>query len=74
MNFILKGMRYLFDKDNIMKIEFEDDIGGYSMDKVALYNKNKITEQQAKEIIVNGVWSDQLIILDKVQFENIFKQ
>lgn len=32
------------DKENVMLIEFNTEIGEYSIDRIALYNKEKISE------------------------------
>lgn len=62
----------MLDKEHIMKIPFTEKIGGHEFDMVALYNSNRITEQGAIDLLNEVGSCDDIVIMTKVQFENIF--
>lgn len=63
----------MIDKDNVMKIEYTVKIAGvHDLEKIALYNKNRITQKEVKNLIDNGEYSPHVIIIDRQQFDNVF--
>jgi len=64
----------MFDKENVMRIDFVNKIGNYSIEMVALFNKNRMTEQQAVEAIrLEGIRENEnIIFISKNQFNNVF--
>jgi thiamine monophosphate synthase len=68
-------VKSIFDKENIMMIEFIEQYGKLGeVQMVALFNKNKTTEQEAKEAIKLYPISENfnVVFMMKRQFENIF--
>ena len=64
-----------FDKNNIMMIEFDKFYpNDYKITMVALYNKTKITDKEARKAIKTyGIGeSPNVIIITKKQYENVF--
>jgi hypothetical protein len=61
----------MFNKDHIMKIEF---VNGVGLERVALFNITKITEEEVnKAIQLDGmVDNPNIIICYKEQFNNVF--
>ncbi|RXZ78141.1 hypothetical protein EBB07_29240 [Paenibacillaceae bacterium] len=62
----------MITKDKIMIIEFEAPHGSFTAPKLALYNEEVITEDEVREIIKSGVHSDKVIVVDKIQYDNVF--
>jgi hypothetical protein len=61
------------DKDNIIMIEFTNTWHGFKQEMVAIYNKNNMTEEMANELIRTEIQDDNLIVITKEQFNNVFK-
>lgn len=64
----------MFNKDNIMRIDFTECIAGIKIDYIALYNKNNTTETEVQKAIdLHGMGSNaKVIIISKEQFNNVF--
>jgi hypothetical protein len=64
----------MFNKENIMQIEFTSRIGGCEVQKIALFNKNNVSENEAIKVIrTEGIYyNPKVIIIYKEQFENVF--
>lgn len=63
----------MLDKENLMRIEFTKKIAGvHSVEMVALYNKQRITEEEVRELIEMDSYNPNVIITEKRQFENVF--
>lgn len=64
----------MFNKDNIMKIEYATKIGNYTTQMVALYNKTKITENEVLKAIGIAEISqnDNVIFITQKAFDNVF--
>lgn len=64
----------MFNKDDIIRIDFEQKYGKIKIEYVALYNNTKTTEQEALEAIETyGIGNNEnVIIISKKQFENVF--
>lgn len=64
----------MFNKDDIMKIEFTKKIGSYELEYVALFNQTKISDDEVKKAIqLHGVGEHpHVIFMSKEQFENVF--
>lgn len=62
--------------DNIMRCDFEVEIGVKPQKMLALFNKEKITEDEVCQIISKGpfVWerTEKIIVMTPEQFENVF--
>lgn len=58
----------------IMIKEFTNDIGvAYSVDMVAIYNYNRISEEDVTTLIQEGGENKNVIIVTKKQYESVFK-
>ena len=64
----------MFNKENISKIDFTSSIGNIYFQRVALFNKNKISFEEATKMIQLDGMSENpsVIIISKEQFENVF--
>lgn len=64
----------MFDKDNIMRIDFINKIAGAEMEYIALFNKTKISEKDVKKAIqLYGIGKNpNVIFISKEQFESVF--
>ena len=64
----------IFNKEDIMRIDYVEKLSVLEIEKVALYNKNKITEEEVLEVIkLHGIgYNPNVILIDKEQFENVF--
>lgn len=64
----------MFDKNNIMRIDFVEKIGEIELEYVALFNKTKTTEKEAQKAIqLNGIGqNNNIIIINKGQFNSVF--
>jgi len=62
-----------FDKENIMQIEFKKEYSNeHHIDMIALYNKNKISETEVRELIKRDIQTSNVLVITKKQFENVF--
>ena len=60
---------------DIMRMDFTEIVGGsYEVQKVAIYNKNTISNKEVKKKIHSGEYDDRIIIIYKEQFETVFKK
>lgn len=55
-------------KNNIMRIDFEE----HGIKKTALYNGDTTPEEFARDIVKGGLYSEEVVIMDRKQFETIF--
>jgi len=64
----------MFNKDNIMQIEFISTIGGCEVQKIALFNMMKTSEEEVNKVIqTEGIYyNPNVIVIYKEQFENVF--
>jgi hypothetical protein len=64
----------IFNKDNIVRIEFTETIGKYQFEMVALFNKNVLSEEEAVKLIKLKDFgeNENIIFMSKAQFENVF--
>lgn len=63
----------MLDKENLMRIEFQKKIAGvYSVEMLALYNLKRIAEEEVREVIKTESYNPNVIIVEKLQFENVF--
>jgi hypothetical protein len=64
----------MFNKENIMKIDFIKKIGNYKLEYIALFNKTKISDKEVRKAIqLHGVGEHPYVIfMSKEQFENVF--
>lgn len=62
----------MFDKENLVRIDFTKRIGDFKFEMVALYNKQRISEEKIRELIESGTYDKNVIVIDKQQFENVF--
>ena len=64
----------MFNKDDVMRIDFSEKYGEIEIPMVALFNKNVILEEEAvKAIKIHGDRSNnKVIIITKEQFDNVF--
>lgn len=60
------------DKENIMVIEYMDNYGSCDFEMVAIYNREKISEEKVVELIKSNSQNSNVIKIDKMQYENIF--
>lgn len=60
------------NKENIMMIEYPTTIGDYKEWFVAIFNTDVISTEKAKAMIEQDDRSEEMIIVTKKQFENVF--
>lgn len=62
------------DFNNIMRIDFEETLGGYSSNSIALFNLNRISEDKVNELIRRGHVdaSRDVIVCSEEQFNSVF--
>lgn len=62
-------------KDNIFIIEYDLSIGPHSMEMVAMYNENVITEEEVVKLINNGNVDDddRVVVMNRKQYDNLVK-
>lgn len=62
-------------KDNIFIIEYDLSIGSHSMEMVAMYNENVITEEEVVKLINNGNVDDddRVVVMNRKQYDNLVK-
>jgi hypothetical protein len=62
----------MFDKDNLMRVDFVKVIGGTEIDMVALYNKRHVSQEDVREVIHTEEEHPHVIITTAKQFKNVF--
>lgn len=57
--------------ENVMRIDY---YGKYFKKRIVLFNKNKISEKEVHDAIVNGFSEDHRLMIDinEIQFNNVF--
>lgn len=58
--------------ENIMLVEYEEEIGPYKQDKVMLYNEKYITEEEAMRCLRAGEYNENIILITKKQWASLF--
>ena len=61
------------DLSHIGIIEYEEHNGPYRWPKVALFNNTKFTADEAFAQIRSGEYSDNIVIMEKRQWVELFK-
>lgn len=59
--------------EHVKLIEFSEELGPYRMDKVALVNGNRISEEEAKRCIEAQEYNDNVLCIPKKQWVSLFK-
>ena len=59
--------------DSIMRIDFQENVGEYKLNKVALFSINKISEGEVRKHISTGEYNHNIVIMDEIQFDSLFK-
>ena len=64
----------MFNKENIMKIEFTKKIGNYEFEYIALFNQTRISDDEVKKAIqLHGTGEHPYVVfMSKEQFKNVF--
>lgn len=62
-------------KENIFIIEYDISIGSHSMEMVAMYNKNVITEEEVVKLIEDGMvdTDNRVVVMNRKQYDNLVK-
>ena len=55
-------------------IEIDYQIGPHLMEKVVLFNKNRITLEEAIRVVKAGEYNDNVLVMPKKQFVSLFKR
>lgn len=58
---------------HISVIEFEEIYGKLKIEKVAIFNANKISEEEALKMIHLAEYNENILVMDKKQWINIFR-
>ena len=61
------------DLSHIGMLEYEEHLGPYRMPKVALFNQNKLTADEAFRFVQAGEYNDNIVVLEKSQWIALFK-
>lgn len=54
-------------------IEIDYQIGPHLMEKVVLFNKNRITLEEAIRVVKAGEYNDNVLVMPKKQFVSLFR-
>lgn len=54
-------------------LECVEELGPYKMPKVVLFNKNKLTSDEAFHFVRSGEYNDNVLILNKSQWVSLFE-
>ena len=57
---------------NIHVIYFSECYGSVEIDKVAVFNANRISEDAALQMVKSGEYDSNVLVMDKKQWINIF--
>lgn len=58
---------------DVMLIEYNLGVGKYlNVDMIAIFNKNKISEYEVREIIRTPIEDERILVISKEKYENIF--
>jgi hypothetical protein len=65
----------MFNKEDIIKIEFTEKTDYYELEYIALFNKTKISDDEVKKSIRLHRMGEHpcVIFMSKEQFENVFR-
>lgn len=58
--------------ENIMLVEYVEEIGPYKKDKVMHYNEKHITEEEAMRCLRAGEYNENIILITKNQWVSLF--
>ena len=58
--------------NHIMMIEFVEENGSFQIEKVALFNSEKIGEEEAMQIINTDSFDKNVLCIPKTQWESLF--
>lgn len=58
---------------HIMLFEVTHQIGPYEMEKVVLFNINKITQEEALRCVKAGEYNDNVLCIPKTQWISLFR-
>lgn len=61
------------DTSHITMFECVEELGPYQMPKVVLFNKNKLTADEAFRFVRAGEYNDNIVVLEKRQWVALFK-
>lgn len=61
------------DLSHIMMLEYVEELGPYQSPKVALFNSNKLTADEAFRFVQAGKYNDNIVVLEKRQWISLFK-
>ncbi len=57
---------------NIHVIDFSESYGSVEFEKVAIFNANMMSDEEAIKMIEVGEYSPNILVMDKKQWVNIF--
>lgn len=62
-------------KDTIFIIEYDLSIGPHSMEMVAMYNENVITEEEVVKLIDDGMvdTDNRVVVMNRKQYDNLVR-
>lgn len=61
-----------YDLSHISLMEIEEDYKSFQIQKVVLFNNNRVTEEEALRILKSGEYHPSVIALPKLQWEQLF--
>ena len=59
-------------EQNLGIIEFSEVYKNAEFEKVAIFNANMLSEEEAIELVENGIYDSNILIMDKRQYIQIF--
>ena len=59
--------------DHIVLIEIEEQVGPCRMEKVVLFNSNKISTNEAARLARTGEYNDNVLVIPKSQWLALFR-
>ena len=60
------------DLSHVMMLEVEHHIGPYRMEEVVLFNSNRISEEEAYQLVQAGEYNDNVLCIPKKQWISLF--
>lgn len=58
--------------NNMVTVEFCENIGEKTYERVAIYNKNFLNKAQAEKLIKKNKKNKYMFVIDKAQYEGVF--
>lgn len=58
---------------HIMLLEIEEDYGSFRIPKVILFNRNKVSQEEALRLVRAGEYNDNVLCIPESQWRSLFQ-